>query len=137
MHLIILTQPDASATRTGVEAVLGTSGAAGAVPIVLARDCDSPVLLQWLRSLEERRAIALHEVPSAGGLGAALNAVIAAHGAADLVLLQDVRALPPRWLERLQACLAREPNIATVSPFLAQSPIAAYGPFAHGEAHDA
>jgi len=133
MHLVLPTHGSLAATRPGIEAVLTVPGER-LVPHVLAREDDAPMLLQWLHALAERGDIALHVRSANAGLGQALNALLAAHGIADTVVLERATVLPPRWLERLAAALRAEPNVACACPFVPESALASYAPYARGEA---
>ncbi|HZZ92075.1 MAG TPA: glycosyltransferase [Usitatibacter sp.] len=130
IHLIIPTHDGLAATRPCIEAVLAAQDEGRLVPIVLAREDDSPMLLQWLQGLAERGEIDLRIDAPGTGWAAAANAVLEARGVADTLLLQGAPVLPAGWRARLLACLHREPHVATVCPFVERSPVASYRPFA-------
>lgn len=133
IHLVLPIHGDLAATRPCIEAVLAAPGER-LVPHVIARADDAPMLLQWLHALAERGDIALHVRAADAGLGQALNALLAAHGIANVALLQRAAVLPPRWLERLAAALGAEPNVATACPFVPESAVASYTPYVRGGA---
>jgi len=133
MHLVLPTYGDLAATRPCIEAVLTAPGER-LVPHVVARDDDSPMLLQWLHALADRGDVVLHLRSRDGGLGAAMNALLASHGIVDTLLLQGAATLPPRWVERLCGGLRAEPNVATACPFVPESAVASYAPYLQGDA---
>ncbi|MGD9943271.1 MAG: glycosyltransferase [Burkholderiaceae bacterium] len=115
-----------ASTRACIESVL-RSGGALAFELVVIDDCSpEPALSDWLRQQAADGRFRLLRNETNLGFVASVNRGMAEHPDRDVVLLNSDTEVPSGWLDRLNACAARDPRIATVTPFSNEATICSY-----------
>ncbi|KFN51318.1 glycosyltransferase family 2 protein [Arenimonas composti] len=100
--------------------------------VLLADDASSdPRIAPLLAGFAARSRLAVRVVTRARNLGfpGNCNAAFAETGDADLVLLNSDTVVTTGWLQRLAACAAADPRIATVTPWSNNAEICSFPRF--------
>ncbi|MFZ2208254.1 MAG: glycosyltransferase [Porticoccaceae bacterium] len=114
------------ATRRCIESVLASRCATGFELIVIDDAGPDPELSAWLVELAAAGRISLHRNPENLGFVASVNRGMALHPERDAVLLNSDTEVAGNWLDRLAACVAADPAIATATPFSNNGTICSY-----------
>ena len=95
--------------------------------IVVNDASTDAALVEWLRSLADRRRITLVEQSTAQGVAAALNRAIALHRGLDrdVVIVRSECEVAGDWLDRLARHAALD-QVGTVIPFASSGTVAGY-----------
>ena len=118
------------ATRRCIESVLA-AGCDGAHTVIVIDDASPEEgMSPWLARLAASNSIELLTHARNRGFVASVNEAMALHPERDVVLLNSDTEVPPRWLDRLVACAAREPRAGSVTPFSNNATICSYPRFA-------
>ncbi|PKM09879.1 MAG: glycosyltransferase [Gammaproteobacteria bacterium HGW-Gammaproteobacteria-5] len=101
-------------------------------PVYLADDASSdPRVADVLDAWQQRSALAItrvHRVANHGFPGN-VNAALAATAPADVVILNSDTITTTGWLQRIAACAASDPHIATITPWSNNAEIASFPRF--------
>lgn len=121
------------ATRRCIESVLASRCVTGYELIVIDDAGPEPELSAWLAELAAAGRISLHRNPENLGFVASVNRGMALHPERDAVLLNSDTEVAGNWLDRLAACVAADPAIATATPFSNNGTICSYPQAGTGE----
>ena len=95
--------------------------------LVVVDDCSpEPALSAWLDAEADAGRIVLLRNESNRGFVGAVNRGMSLHPDRDVVLLNSDTEVANDWLDRLVACAASAPDIATVTPFSNNATIGSY-----------
>ncbi|HST01844.1 MAG TPA: glycosyltransferase family 2 protein, partial [Usitatibacter sp.] len=98
--------------------------------IVIDDASPEPEISAWLEGLDSAGHITLLQHTANRGFVATVNEGMAMHPERDVLLLNSDTEVAAGWLDRLVACAAREPHVASVSPFSNNATICSYPLFA-------
>lgn len=113
-------------TRACIESVL-RAAAATPFELLVIDDCSpEPALSAWLQQQADAGRLRLLRNEANLGFVGSVNRGMAEHADRDVVLLNSDTEVPPGWLDRLTACAARDPRIATITPFSNEATICSY-----------
>jgi len=113
-------------TRCCLESVLANRDA-GAIEVVVVDDATpEPALAEYLDGLSRSGAITLLRNETNSGFVETANRGMSLHRDRDVVLLNSDTEVAEGWLERLAACVYREPDVGTVTPFSNNATICSY-----------
>lgn len=115
-----------TATRRCLESALACRNLAACELIVVDDASPEPELVAWLDELARAGRITLHRNDENRGFVATVNGAMALHPERDVVLLNNDTEVAGDWLDRLLACAASDPRIATVTPFSNNGSICSY-----------
>jgi GT2 family glycosyltransferase len=113
-------------TRTCIESVLAGGGEVPAEIVVIDDMSPEAELSAWLRSLAAKRQITLRAHDENRGFVWSANEGMTLHADRDVVLLNSDTEVAPGWLDRLSACVRRDPAIGTATPFSTNATICSY-----------
>lgn len=114
------------ATRRCLESVLASRCVTDFELIVIDDAGPDPELSIWLTELAAAGRISLHRNAENLGFVASVNLGMALHPERDAVLLNSDTEVAGNWLDRLAACVAADPAIATATPFSNNGSICSY-----------
>ncbi|MGD9984408.1 MAG: glycosyltransferase [Porticoccaceae bacterium] len=113
-------------TRRCIESVLGSRCRTPFELVVVDDASPEPELSAWLDEQAAAGHIGLQRNPENLGFVATVNRAMALHPERDAVLLNSDTEVAGNWLDRLLACAATDPRIATVTPFSNNGSICSY-----------
>jgi GT2 family glycosyltransferase len=113
-------------TRACIESVLASPNLRPSEVVVLDDATPEPELPSWLRGLATAGRITLITHPENRGFVASANEGMALRADRDVVLLNSDTEVAPGWLDRLAACVRRDPAIGTATPFSTNATICSY-----------
>ena len=115
-----------AATRRCLESVLAAAQRTPFELVVVDDASPEPAISAWLDSLAAAKRVTLLRHAANEGFVRSANRAIALHPDRDVVLLNSDTEVANDWLDRLAACVARDPSIATATPFSNQATICSY-----------
>ena len=113
-------------TRRCLQSVLAGGNAAACEVIVVDDAGPEAELCAWLAALAADGRISLYRNDRNQGFVATVNRAMSLHPDRDAVLLNSDTEVSGNWLDRLLACAATDPRIATVTPFSNNGSICSY-----------
>ncbi|MGB5146373.1 MAG: glycosyltransferase [Porticoccaceae bacterium] len=126
IDIVVPVYRDLEVTRRCLESVLASRCVADFELIVVDDASPEPALSAWLDEVAAAGRITLHRNPENLGFVATVNRAMALHPVRDAVLLNSDTEVAGNWLDRLLACAATDPRIATVTPFSNNGSICSY-----------
>jgi len=126
IDVIIPVYRDVKAVRRCVDSVLASRNTARFHIVVVNDKSPSPAVTRYVRSLAADPRVTIIENPRNLGFSGAVNIGLRAHPHRDVVLLNADTVVPHGWLDRLAACAAEDPAIASVTPLSNNATILSY-----------
>lgn len=115
-----------TATKRCLASVLAGRQRTAFEVVVIDDASPEPAVSAWLDELAASRRITLLRNRENQGFVRSVNAGVALHDDRDVVLLNSDTEVANDWLDRLAACVERDPAIATATPFSNHATICSY-----------